>query len=121
MKNALNWFEIPVSDMDRAVRFYEATLGLTLKRETFTGMPMAIFEADEAGVAGALVSDPRRRPSADGALVYLDAAGKLDACLTRVAPQGGAVVLAKTDIGAPGFIALVRDTEGNLVGLHAPR
>jgi len=53
--------------------------------------------------------------------VYLNASGKLDACLERVVPAGGAVVMPKTDIGDPGFIAVVRDTEGNLVGLHSER
>ena len=121
MKNALNWFEIPARDMDRAVGFYGQVLGRALKRESFQGTDMAIFPADEAGVAGAIVKDPRREPVAAGTLVYLDATGQLDACLGRVAGAGGAVVLPKTDIGDPGFIALVKDTEGNVVGLHSPR
>jgi predicted enzyme related to lactoylglutathione lyase len=121
MKNAINWFEIPVADLDRATLFYERVLGITLKREKFEGVDMAIFSSDEQGVGGALISDARRKPHADGALVYLDASGKLDACVARVAESGGKVVLPKTGIGDPGFIALVVDSEGNTVGLHAPR
>jgi len=121
MSNAINWFEIPVSDLDRAARFYERVLGVTLKRELFTGTPIAVFTAPDRAVGGALVSQPQRKPSADGALVYLDATGKLDAALDRVPAAGGAVLLAKTDIGEPGFIAIVRDSEGNHVGLHSPR
>ena len=56
-----------------------------------------------------------------GVIVYLDADGTLDAGLARVERAGGQVILPKTDIGPPGFIALVRDTEGNLVGLHSER
>jgi predicted enzyme related to lactoylglutathione lyase len=59
-------------------------------------------------------------PAADGALVYLHARD-LDACLARLEKAGGSAVLPKTDIGEPGFIALVRDSEGNVVGLHSPR
>ena len=121
MKNAINWFEIPVADLDRAMRFYERVLGLSLKRAKFEGLDLAIFPSDERGVGGALISDARRKPSADGALVYLDASGKLDACVGRVQESGGKVVLPKTAIGDPGFISLIVDSEGNVVGLHAPQ
>ena len=120
MKNAIHWFEIPTLDLPRASAFYEAVLDLSLKQEDFGDTPMAIFPADEEGVAGALVFDARRTPSMKGALVYLDATDKLDACLSRVAGARGEVVLPKTSIGPQGFIALVRDTEGNCVGLHSP-
>ncbi len=119
--NAIHWFEIFVTDMDRACRFYEKTLGLELQREKFRERPMAIFPAEQTGVAGTLVQDPRRAPSEAGAIVYFAANGKLDACIDRVKGAGGAVLLGKTDIGEPGFIALIRDTEGNTVGLHAER
>jgi predicted enzyme related to lactoylglutathione lyase len=120
MQNAVNWFELAAADLGRAQAFYEGVLGITLRAETFGGMAMAIFPYD-GGVGGALVMDARFTPSADGALVYLDTRGALDACLARVGPAGGQVLLPKTDIGAPGFIAVVLDTEGNKVGLHMPR
>ncbi len=115
-RGAINWFEIPVTDMARAVAFYERLLGVKLKQELFGGKPNAIFMSE--GTGGALIVDPKRRPSSDGAMVYLDARDELDACLARA---GAAVVLPKTDIGEPGFIGIVRDPDGNLVGLHQPR
>lgn len=118
----IHWFEIFVGDFDRAVRFYETMLGIELRRATEDGRPMAIFaSAVTDGVGGALVRQAGREPTAAGALVYLDANGKLDASLARVERAGGAVIQPKTDIGPPGFIALVRDTEGNVVGLHSER
>ena len=122
MTNTINWFEIPTSDLERASRFYEVVLGASLKREHFaaTDMHMAVFEGEQESVRGALIADKRRKPAADGALIYLHARD-LDASLSRIQQAGGSVVLPKTDIGEPGFIALVRDTEGNVVGLHAPR
>lgn len=123
MRNAINWFEIPTRDLDRATRFYEQLLDRKLRREVFAGTPIAIFtgESREA-VAGCLISDPRRQPSADsGCLVYLDASPDLDGCLSRADAAGGTVVLPRTDIGEPGFIAIVRDTEGNHVGLHVKK
>jgi predicted enzyme related to lactoylglutathione lyase len=122
MTNTINWFEIPTTDLTRAARFYELVLGTSLKHEHFTAtdMKMAVFAGPEDSVRGALIADKRRKPNPDGAIVYLHARN-LDESLGRIEKAGGSVVLPKTDIGEPGFIALVRDTEGNVVGLHSPR
>jgi predicted enzyme related to lactoylglutathione lyase len=121
MANTLNWFEIPTTDLDRATTFYERVLGVSLKREDFGGTPMSIFTAKDPDLAGALVKDARRKPSSDGALVYLNVSGRLDAVVGRIASAGGEVLLPKMDIGDPGYIALFRDTEGNVIGLHTER
>ena len=116
--NTLNWFEIPCQDLDRAVRFYEAVTGKQLKRESFFGTPHGIFPRDgEASVTGALIQN-QLRPSVDGTVIYLDAAGHLDAWLARVADAGGRVLLPRTSIGEMGAIAQLQDTEGNRIGLH---
>ncbi len=121
-QHAIHWFEIFVTDLDRAVRFYQTMLDIELRPEKEDDRPMAIFaSAVEEGVGGALVRPAGREPTDTGALVYLDANGKLDASLARVERAGGKIVMPKTDIGPPGFIALVRDTEGNVVGLHSER
>lgn len=124
MNNAVNWFEIFVADLTRAAAFYERVLQISLKREDFAGMPQAIFTragGNPDNVGGALVKHPERGPSAEGVMVYLNVTGQLDAVLGRIEAAGGKVVMPKTDIGDPGFIALMRDTEGNVVGLHSPR
>lgn len=121
MANALTWFEIPTQDLDRAVRFYETVLGVHLKREVFGGVPHAIFPAGDSDASGALIQDGHRKPSVEGTLIYLDAAGKLDDCVERLRGAGGTLMLPKTDIGDPGFIAVFRDSEGNSVALHSPR
>jgi len=121
MSNVLNWFEIPTIDLERAARFYETVLGVSLKREDFGGTPMAMFPYTQGGNGGTLVHDVHRKPSPDGALIYLNAHGQLDACIQRVTKAGGAVIAPKTDIGDPGYIAVFRDTEGNTVALHQER
>jgi len=119
--SAVNWFEIPVADLNRAVTFYETILGSRMRREVFGGMDTALFPYDNAGsgVGGALMQDPKNTPRAEGTLIYLNCEGHLEEVIDRVAPAGGAVVLPKTDIGAPGFISIIQDTEGNRVGLHS--
>lgn len=119
MRNTLNWFELFVTEMPRAQAFYEQVLATKLRAGPFNGEPHAIFSDD--GLKGALVQREGRKPSAEGAVVYLNCNGDLDAALGRVEKAGGKIVMPKTDIGPPGFIAIVHDTEGNAVGLHSVR
>ena len=123
MKNALNWFEIPVTDLERSIRYYEGVFDASMTRWEADNVPMALFPYDPEGkgVGGAIVVDKRRKPAAEGSIVYLNASGCLDACIERAAKNGGEVMLPKTDIGDPGFIALIKDPDGNCVGLHSPR
>ena len=120
-RSSITWFEIPAADLDRAQRFYETVLASAMRRETIAGSQLAVFAADEDGIAGCLqhASEPVA-PSADGTRVYLDASPSLDAALARVAPAGGQVVSPK--IALPpgmGYFAHIEDCEGNRVGLHA--
>ena len=117
MKNAVNHCELPVTDLERAATSYELLLGKRLRREIFGGLPYALFPHEEPGVSAALVQDPRRSVGG-GALVYLNADGELDAILARAEAAGMSIVLPKTAIGPEGFIALLRDTEGNTIGFN---
>lgn len=123
VQNAITWFEIPAVNFDRAVKFYSTILAVTMRTENFMGVPNAFFPSDQEGVGGAVVLDPDRKPNLTGSLVYLNAATpeNLDRLLGRVEAAGGVLVVPRTDIGNPGYIAVIRDTEGNQVGLHAPR
>ena len=123
MEHALNWFEIPVADMDRAIHFYETASAAKLRREAFggPGQELAVFgAADSTAVKGALISSPQAQPSAQGAIVYLNAGPSIDAWLARARGAGGRVVRDKTALPeGMGFFAHVIDTEGNRVGVHA--
>jgi predicted enzyme related to lactoylglutathione lyase len=118
--DALNWFEIPVRDIERAQRFYETLLDISLRREQMAGQTLAVFPYEEGRVGGALVCGPlSTAPSLDGHVLYLDAGRSIDATLARAGELGARVLLPKLqlpdDIGA---IAHVADSEGNRVGLH---
>jgi uncharacterized protein len=120
-RNALNWFEIPAVDLDRAQRFYQTLLGTTLKREAMGPEQMAIFAADADGVAGCLHRGAAPvAPSREGTRVYLDASPSIDAALGRVAAAGGRIATPKVALPeGMGYYALIEDSEGNVVGLHA--
>lgn len=121
MPTTINWFEIPVADLDRAQSFYESLLGRTLRRESFGGDPMAIFPYEEPATGGCLTAGPNRAAtSGSGIRIYLDCTPSIDAAISRAVAAGGQVVEPKSELPAGmGFIAHLRDTEGNEVGLHA--
>lgn len=121
MTSPITWFEIPTTDLARASRFYESVLGAPLRHEP-AGRPMAVFPYQPGYPSGCLVVDPTQPPGPSGHRLFFaadHAPGGLDGAIARTAASGGQVVLPRTSIGEHGFIALVADTEGNVVGLHA--
>ena len=119
--NAINWFEIPVADFTRAITFYERVLAAKLHvDDSFPGMRMAVFPHAEAGVGGALFEHPEARPHADGVRVYLNGGDDLGPLLARAVAAGGQIVMPKTHLRDDiGCIAMFRDSEGNVIGLHS--
>jgi predicted enzyme related to lactoylglutathione lyase len=120
--NPIAWFEIYVRDLERAQRFYEAVFQVTLQPLTapFPGIAMLAFPSDREryGATGALVKMDEGCPSGNGTLVYFSC----EDCAveaSRVVAAGGLIHRAKFPIGQYGHIALLQDTEGNLVGLHS--
>jgi predicted enzyme related to lactoylglutathione lyase len=120
---ALHWFEIPVHDLDRAQRAYETVLGRPLRREAMgPQVTLAVFEyAPECGCGGCLIAGADGlQPGGSGALVYLNAEPSLNAAVGRAEGLGLRIEVPRVDLpGAMGAYAVIIDTEGNRVGLHA--
>jgi predicted enzyme related to lactoylglutathione lyase len=114
------WFELPVSDLKRAVNFYETVFATRLRRDD-RFPEIAIFpRINNDSVTGALAEKGNGAPSADGAVVYLNCDGDLDGVLKRAKAHGGAILKEVAALpGGMGFIAQLRDLDGNRVGLHA--
>jgi uncharacterized protein len=121
MKNAINWFEIPVKDFDQAKKFYETVLGADMQLMEAMGMKSAFFpaELETGGTGGCIIQGEGYEPSSKGSLVYLNGGDDLDVPLSKVEAAGGKILLPKTAIGPNGFMAYFSDTEGNKVGLHS--
>jgi len=119
--NSLNWFEIPVSDISRAKKFYESIFNIELGNMEMDGMKIASFPySGGSGKAnGAIVQSENHVPSTDGSVVYLNANPNLSIVLDRIEKAGGTVAAPKMSIGENGHIAFMIDTEGNKVGLHS--
>ena len=121
MKNAVNWFEIPVKDFERAKKFYEKVLDGSIQEMTNdASVKYGFLPADmQNGVGGALAHGKGYEPSQKGTLVYLNGGDDLSKPLARVETAGGKIILPKTSIGENGFMAIFADTEGNKVGIHS--
>ncbi|WP_299225026.1 VOC family protein [uncultured Psychroserpens sp.] len=123
MRNAVNWFEIPVKDYNRAKQFYTTVMGTKI-----TDLPMPeqnmkygtfAYDEDNNGVGGAIVEGDGQVPTNNGTTIYLNGGEDLNLALEKVEPLGGKIIMPKTDIGQFGFIAQFIDTEGNKVALHS--
>ena len=118
-KQFLNWFEIPVLDISRAVSFFNHLYGMKMEVTELQDYAMALFP-ESTGIGGALVMGQGCVPSESGALLYLNASEDMELMLSRVEEAGGRVVMNKTEInGDGGFFCLFIDTEGNRLALHS--
>lgn len=120
MNNPVGWFEIYVQDMARARAFYEAVFGAPLTRLENTELEIWAFPMQQEGygATGALVRMPGFESGDNSVLVYFSCADcAVEAA--KAAEAGGRIHKAKTSIGPYGFIALVTDSEGNMIGLHS--
>ena len=119
MANQSVWCDIPVLDLDRAMRFYSAVLGQDLKKQEFPGMTIGVLLHNDGEVGACLFTNPDEKPSDKDSMIYLNANGRLDEALSAVTPNGGKIVPPKHPIGPFGFRAVVVDSEGNCIALYS--
>ena len=120
--NAINWFEIPSIDIQRAKHFYQVSFGIHMQEVEMMNMQMAMFpyQGGSGKASGAIVKSDLHQPSQSGTLVYLNANPNMDEILERIQKEGGQIVMGKTQIDPEtGYMAFFIDTEGNRIGLHS--
>lgn len=122
--NALNWFEIPVADFERAKKFYETLFAYQMPDMQMGPVRMGFFLYDQPGgkVGGAICQSEMHKPSQEGSLVYLNCQPDLQVILDKVEEAGGKILVTKTKISPDqelGFFANIIDSEGNKVALHS--
>lgn len=114
----VHWFEIPATDFDRAVRFYQTVFHVELKVEDLMDDRIAVFCLGDEH-PGCIMQSNRLQPAANGSRIYLDGGPDMDALLARIEPAGGQIVLPRMSLpDGNGDIALFGDSEGNVIGLH---
>jgi predicted enzyme related to lactoylglutathione lyase len=117
--NRLVWFDIPVTDVERAATFYRAVLGIEVHVVPMGEGKLGVLEHHD-GNGGCLVHDPESITRQGGILVYLNAAGRIRDAVRQAERLGGRVLEPILGIGEHGFRAVVADSEGNRIGLHSP-
>ena len=121
--NALNWFEIPAVDIERAQEFYEGIFDIDMvAMQEMPGMKMVSFPIEMASgkISGAIVESDYHIPSGEGVVIYLNANPDMQLILDRIEDVGGEIIMPRTEITPEiGYMASFIDSEGNRIGLHA--
>jgi len=122
MKNLVAFFEIPADDFERAVKFYEAVLGVELYTMDCESEKMAFFPEENGQCSGAISWANDFRPSKDGVLINFQVEN-MEAAMIAIEKNGGKITRPKTKIEAEGrgYFALFTDSEGNRVGLYSDK
>ncbi len=115
--NPVVYFEIPVNDIDRAIKFYKTVFNFDFDKENIDGNEMALlpFANENSGISGALAKGDIYKPTKDGVLIYFKTAN-IDETLKLAAKNGGQILYPKTDNGI-GLVAEFEDIEGNRIAL----
>lgn len=122
MKSYISMFEIPATDISRAINFYQALLGIKIEKMDVEGMQMGILPYEGQMVTGVIIQADGYKPSADGVTMYLNAGENLQVVLDRVEKNGGQIILPKTaHADESGYFAIFLDSEGNKMALNSPK
>ncbi|MEE8119275.1 MAG: VOC family protein [Gammaproteobacteria bacterium] len=119
MGNQVVWFDLPVLDLDRAMKFYSDVLGAELNKDEHDGFTFAVLPHEKPFNGGCLVPNQENPPSRNGVMIYLNVDNRIDEAITAVTQNGGEILQDKHQIGPFGYRAIIVDTEGNRVALHA--
>ena len=121
--DTLCWTDIPVTNLDRAIKFYSAVLGREVRKMSQGEFDYGLLPHEEQNASGCLcvggdsVGD-RNQPSQNGPLIYLSVEGRLDEAVRAASANGGKILHSRQKVGEHGFRAIIIDSEGNRLALH---
>jgi predicted enzyme related to lactoylglutathione lyase len=120
LQNPVNWYEIPVNNLDRAQTFYEYVFNIEMKRKDFGNLQMVWFPMQEnaPGATGALIKAESYIPSYEGTMVYFSVEN-INSVLKKIIEKGCKILNPKMSIGEFGYVAHFEDCEGNRIALHS--
>jgi uncharacterized protein len=117
--NIICWTDIPVVNLDRAIKFYSAVLGAKVKKESFSDFEMGLLPHANQSVSGCLSKLKGNKPSKNGPLIYLSVGARHDQAEKAAVKNGGKILQKKHMIGPYGFRSVILDSEGNRIALHS--
>ena len=121
--DTLCWTDIPVTNLDRAIKFYSEVLGNKVRKMSEAGLEYGLLPHEEQNASGCLCAGgdsvgDKNQPSQTGPLIYLSVEGRLNEAVKAARANGGKVLEEKQQIGPHGFRAVIVDSEGNRIALH---
>ncbi len=116
MTNRIVWFDVPASDLERAMNFYSKVLDVEISEE-FPGV--AVMSHEQGEVAGCVFKSEEIQPSDQGTLLYFNVSGRLNEAVSAAEECGGTIKEPVHAIGEFGHRAIVIDSEGNRIALHS--
>ncbi|WP_282180229.1 VOC family protein [Maribacter stanieri] len=121
MKSFISIFEIPATDISRAVDFYQAILDINIEKMEFPEMQMGIFPYEGQMETGVIMKAEGYKPSAEGVTIYLNGGDNLQIILDKIEDNDGKIIVPKSlHADESGYYAIFLDSEGNKIGLHSP-
>jgi uncharacterized protein len=121
MKSYISMFEIPATDISRAINFYQALLEIKIEKMDVEGMQMGILPYEGQMITGVIIKADGYKPSADGVTMYLNAGENLQVFLDKIENNGGKIIVPKTaHADESGYFAIFLDSEGNKLALNSP-
>jgi uncharacterized protein len=121
MKSYISMFEIPATDISRAINFYQNILDIKIEKMEMESMQMGILPYEGQIVTAVLIKADGYKPSADGVTLYLNSGDNLQTVLEKVEKNGGKITLPKTaHADGSGYFAIFLDSEGNKMALNSP-
>jgi len=118
VQSMINWFEIPVHDINRAEKFFNTIYGFSMIAMDMEGIEMRMFRAEE--ISGAIIRQEGMEPGCGGPMIYLNGGEDLNDVICKIEEAGGKIITPKTEISDNhGFFAIFLDTEGNKLGIHS--
>lgn len=121
MKSYISMFEIPATDISRAINFYQTLLEIKIEKMDVEGMQMGILPYEKQMVTGVIIKAEGYEPSANGVTIYLNVGENLQLFLDKVENNGGKIIVPKTaHADENGYFAIFLDSEGNKLALNSP-
>jgi predicted enzyme related to lactoylglutathione lyase len=122
MNSYISIFEIPATDFERALKFYQSILNIKIEPMEFEGMQMGLLPFENQSIVGSIIKGEGYNPSPDGVTIYLNGGENLQTILDKVEPNEGKIIVPKSPhADESGFFAIFLDSEGNKMGLHSPK
>lgn len=110
------WADISVTNLEKAAKFYSDVMGKETICMEEEGVKFALLAKDDLGIGGCLSNEAK--PSAEGALIYLNVIGRMEEALKAVEANGGKILMQPMHMGEHGIRAIILDCEGNKIALY---